>query len=220
MVYDAPVRTDRELVDAVLRESPPRSDAATELVDRLRPWVVGLAIRRFSLSEPEAEEMFQTLVVRLFENDRRALRSWRGEARLTTWVSVVAARLCVARRSEAGPPTAPEEEAKDLPAPEAEDPVVAGERLRAVRSAVAELAPRDRLLLALRYVDERSPREIAATLGLRPGTARKALHDARRRLRDRILELSPELFDDRERDRVETAEAGTTASQEPERIHR
>jgi RNA polymerase sigma-70 factor (ECF subfamily) len=53
--------------------------------------------------------------------------------------------------------------------------------------AVAALPPRERELIALRYVAQLTEPEIAATLGLAPGTIARGLHDARARLQ-RMLE--------------------------------
>jgi RNA polymerase sigma-70 factor (ECF subfamily) len=45
--------------------------------------------------------------------------------------------------------------------------------------AVASLPPRQRAVVALFYVDDRSVAEIAETLHLAPGTVKSTLHDAR-----------------------------------------
>ncbi len=45
--------------------------------------------------------------------------------------------------------------------------------------AVARLAPRQRAVVALFYVDDRSIAQIADTLGIAPGTVKSTLHDAR-----------------------------------------
>ena len=56
-----------------------------------------------------------------------------------------------------------------------------------LREALADLPGRDRASLSLRYEDDFSTVEIAAILGIPPGTVKSRLHHARRRLR-RFLE--------------------------------
>ena len=83
---------------------------------------------------------------------------------------------------------------KHLAAQTADERVVLKERRHWVRRVMQDLSPRDRLLLALRYQDDRPPGDIAPLLGLAPGTTRKALHDAVARLRRKLRAAQPELF--------------------------
>ncbi|MBM3819432.1 MAG: RNA polymerase sigma factor [Acidimicrobiia bacterium] len=55
---------------------------------------------------------------------------------------------------------------------------------RDIAHTFAELAPRERALLWLAYVEEDSHEEIASSLGLRRGSIKVLLFRARRRLRD------------------------------------
>lgn len=80
------------------------------------------------------------------------------------------------------------------PTPAADAQLSARQRLREVEDSIGQLSPRDRLLLALRFVDERTPKEISSVLGLTPGGARKAVHDAVQRLRAQLTQRRPELF--------------------------
>ncbi len=56
-----------------------------------------------------------------------------------------------------------------------------------LREALGDLPGRDRAILSLRYEDNFSTTEIAAILGIPPGTVKSRLHHARQRLR-RFLE--------------------------------
>lgn len=53
-------------------------------------------------------------------------------------------------------------------------------------AAVGELPPRARVAVSLRYIGDLTEREVAETLGISPGTVAAALHQARRRLAERI----------------------------------
>ena len=179
---------------AALREREPGAEA--EFVARYRGLAVGIAIKRFGLSRDDGEAVFQELVARLWADDHRALRAWRGQGKLSTYLTVIVSRLCLARR-QSPRDSLPLETVADIPSSgrSADQRSEAGERTAAVRDALASLRPRDRLLLTARYLDERAPAEIAPMLGLSPGTCRKGIHDALKRLRRRMRRAHPELFE-------------------------
>ena len=58
-----------------------------------------------------------------------------------------------------------------------------------VWSAVADLPPRQRAAIALRYLEDRDTDEIADILDISPSTARVHLHRAHQTLRDRLEEV-------------------------------
>lgn len=60
------------------------------------------------------------------------------------------------------------------------------DELLAVRSALAGLAPRQRAVLVLRYYEGLSEAEIAATLGIAPGTVKSQARDGLARLRQAL----------------------------------
>lgn len=115
-----------------------------------------------------------------------------GRGRFTTWLTVVARRLCLdhyrrqygrvhgpPRRAGGGDARAVRRRLVDLVGerdevawlvdPSATDPVddlTSSERYNALKRAVAELAPADQLLLRLRFEEGLSARQISALLGL------------------------------------------------------
>lgn len=184
---------DRELVRALCAG---QEGSEEEFVERYRGLTIGLSAGRFQLSPEEGEAIFQDLVARLWSDNFKALRSWRGEGKLSTYLTVIVTRMCLERRRLAER-TTPLDEAREPEAeqPSAESLAVERQQAAAARAALALLRPRDRLLLVLRFVDERTPSEIAPLLGLSPGTCRKALHDALGRLRRRLQDQAPDLFD-------------------------
>ncbi|MEM8963786.1 MAG: sigma-70 family RNA polymerase sigma factor [Acidobacteriota bacterium] len=187
---DVDARDDRTLVRAVLDGD---KAAEEELVRRLRPLALGLARGRFGLDPHAAEEVWQEVVLRLWRDDRRALEAWRGEGKLTTYLTVIVSRLCLERRQRAERST-PDSTAEPV---SSEDPLAHASQHQqhaVVRDVMADLSERDRLVLALRFEDEREPIEIGRLLGLKPATARKAVHDALSRLRKKLRTRHPELF--------------------------
>jgi RNA polymerase sigma factor (sigma-70 family) len=135
-----------------------------------------------------AMDRYAYALERLREQDCRRLRSFAadGRGKFTTWLVVVVRRLCLdhdrhkhGRAPAPGPAgTAPPRRLMELlldpesmdrlpdgkpPTDEVFDQVQLHQRLEA---ALATLSPGDRLLLSLRYEDERSAREIASLLFL------------------------------------------------------
>ena len=138
-----------------------------------------------------AMDSYAYLLGELKKDDFRRLRAYavNGRSKFTTWLVVVARRLCLdnLRRRYGRPRGADAAIARrraarrrltDLVAAETEltalrdpgmDPeaaAIASEEQKRVGAALAQLEPRDRLLLKLRFDDELPVREIARLLGL------------------------------------------------------
>lgn len=181
------VNNEAQLIRRVIARQPAAED---EFVHRYRGVVLGLARGRLGLHGDAGEELWQETMAKLWHGDCRALRAWRGQGRFSTYLTVIVTHLALKRRQRSG--RLNEEALEHLPEEPRVDEPTADERLsrredqQRVRQAVATLSPRDRLLLALRFADERTPKEISGLLGQAPGTVRKALHDALRRLRRRL----------------------------------
>ena len=121
------------------------------------------------------------------------LRSFRGESSLATFISVVATRRAFRvlrdrlRHGKAVDRKA--EHDKRAPRPGEPDPsenAEAGERSRVIVEAIAELAPSDKLLLTIFYLDGRSYKEIAAVTGLAATGVGTKIARARARLKERL----------------------------------
>ncbi len=70
------------------------------------------------------------------------------------------------------------------------DWLVATERGRMIRGALAKLAPRDAEILTLKYSEDWSYHEIAARLGISHSAVEARLHRARARLRDELAAVN------------------------------
>ena len=66
------------------------------------------------------------------------------------------------------------------------DHAVRRERLEALREAIGELPPKQRLCMELRVYQDRSMQEIAAALRISPETVKAHLFQARQRLWDKL----------------------------------
>ena len=151
--------------------------------------------RRASPDHDGALDHYTYMIEQLQQDDFRRLRAYQGDNRgkFTTWLVVVARRLCVDhhRHTHGRVQTHVESSAQSLehtvrhnltdliadqidldqladgksPSPEAA--IMAAERRQAVNDAVGSLEVADRLLLTLRFKDEISVEHIAPMVGLR-----------------------------------------------------
>ena len=150
----------------------------------------------------DAEDVVQAVFLKLWEDDRRRLRGFRGTSRLSTWLVAVARREALDRlrrdarhrdhTAEAGQ-QALERLQEDLRALEPSPPeaqLVAREAARSFAAAVETLPPRDRLLVRLVYEDGCTYREAANVLQARENSIGPWLRRAQLRLRA-VLEPEP-----------------------------
>ena len=144
----------------------------------------GAAVYRFALvllrHHEDAEDVVQETWVKLLAHlqDRRPSSGAGEDTNLRGWLFTVGANACqdrLRRRSRWIPWTPLNDSAVDAPTLDDEDG-----RLRAVRLAMSKLAPRDRLLVALR-AQGLSYREIAAAAGVRPVSVGRLLARAMER---------------------------------------
>jgi len=191
-------RADRELVARCIGGAPGAWEEFQERYRRPIAAMVGRAARQGSTA-PTAdlvEEVAAEVLFRLLDDDRRLLRTYRGEARLSTWLCTIAWRLAreeLRARGRLGTTGsgAGERSLAERPVSDAAagDPAAASaERELEARLAreLGELSPRDRLILVLFHEDGRSYREIAAFLGIPEANVGRVLARARDRLRERL----------------------------------
>jgi RNA polymerase sigma factor (sigma-70 family) len=69
------------------------------------------------------------------------------------------------------------------------DAVLAEERRQSLARALERLPERDRLMIACRWFEDMTEREIADTLAIRPGTVKSRLSRAMTRLRAELIDL-------------------------------
>lgn len=190
-----------DLVRAVLdfQRGADRERSFELLFRRFRPRIERfLAPRVFS--PEERLDLTQAIFLRIYQG----LEGYRGEGSLEGWVLQIACNVYrkwrdrqpggrhavseIPFEDSSGPAEPPA--AAGFPSPSAEgsplDQIVREERLKTLREAIAELAPKQRLCMELRVYQERSVQEIAAALRISPETVKAHLFQARQRLWDRL----------------------------------
>ena len=161
------------------------SKAFEEMVISYQHRVFGVAMRMLG-NAAEAEEVAQEAFLRA----HRAIASFRGEAKLSTWLYGITSRLCLNRLASGerrmrryGEETL-ERMAGLTPDPAAE--VERSEVEQALHRAIAELPEDRRIVVVLRDIEGLSYEEIAAALDLELGTVRSRLSRARTDLKEKL----------------------------------
>ncbi len=169
--------------------------AFNELVRAYERRVFALVLRMIG-NHAEAEDLAQEVFVQVF----KAIGSFRGDSKLSTWVYRIAVNLCKNRSKYLRVRHAGEEEeleavADRVPLGDARhanvgqvarpDEAVAGKQVeQIVQRAILAIEPDFRECLVLRDVEELSYEEIGEITGLAPGTVKSRIHRARAMLRE------------------------------------
>lgn len=162
--------------EAALIERVGRGDpaAARALYDRHAERVYAV-VRRLAGDDATAQDWSQEAWIRVFH----ALPGFRGDSRLSTWIHRVATNVALdgLRRAERRAAEPLEDE------PPAPGPVGAVVERVTLERAVDRLPDGMRRILVLHDVEGYTHDEIAAFLGVSPGTSRSQLFKARAKLR-------------------------------------
>jgi RNA polymerase sigma-70 factor (ECF subfamily) len=187
-----------ELEEKLLERLRARDERAfNELVKAYERRVFGLVFRMLN-SRAEAEDLTQEVFVQVF----KAIGTFRGESKLSTWIYRIAVNLCKNRAKylrvrHAGEQDELEEMAERLPLSQARnanvaqvarpDEAMAGRQVEEiVRQAISEVDDNFRECLILCDVEELSYEEIAEITGLPVGTVKSRIFRGRAQLRELV----------------------------------
>jgi len=168
-------------LDAALVERARRGDrGALDQIVRRHQRGVWRMVRRYVRDDADAFDLTQQVFVRALG----AIERFRGEASVRTWLYRIGINLALNHVRDRDRVQAAELDADAL-AVEAEAPgaLLSAERAARLRTAVASLPPKQRLVLELRVYDELSFREVAALADCTENAAKVSFHYAVRRLR-------------------------------------
>jgi RNA polymerase sigma-70 factor (ECF subfamily) len=179
-----------------------------ELVLRLQrgdEWAFQLLVRRFrkklfsiafgiTLDAEESKDIVQEVFLQVY----RRIHTFRGDASLATWLHRITVNRCLnwkrrwSRRFRwmhvpfsGDDDDAAQEPASPLPTPE--DSLVDAQTSRDIDRALKQLPDQARVVFVLREIEGLSYEEIAEVTGIKLGTVRSRLFNARKRLKE-ILE--------------------------------
>ena len=162
--------------------------AARTLYERYAPRVYAV-VRRIAGDEDLADDYAQEAWIRVF----RALPSFRGESRFSTWLHRVAVNAALqSLRKVDGWESRKGELPGELPVPPEGGDVLLEERLEEALDRVPEGM---RKVLVLHDVEGYTHEEIGELLGISPGTSKSQLFKARARMRSILRATDVAEFD-------------------------
>jgi RNA polymerase sigma factor (sigma-70 family) len=158
-----------------------------ERYERLVAHVVGRIVE-----DSDRDDVGQEVFVKVY----RGLHSFRGEARLSTWIARVAVHTALnhaEKRRPAATARLGDHASLHLAAPDIlpDARMAANERDHFVRFAIATLPATYRVALTLFHLDGFSHAEIAEALDMPLGSVKSNLFRARRRLKEALLATHP-----------------------------
>jgi RNA polymerase sigma-70 factor, ECF subfamily len=176
---------DRELLRRCLAKQP---GAWNDFVDRFLGLIYHVVqhtahLRSMPLKPEDTEDLAAEVLLQLVANDYAALRQFRGQSSLATYLTVISRRISVhelARRQaarEVQPATNNHEP------PEPEDTASGLERLEEVERLLSKLPGREREVVRLHYIEGRTYEEISTELNVPVNTIGPILSRARKKLR-------------------------------------
>ena len=164
-------------------------DALRVLFETYKDRIYSLAVH-YSGDEAAAHDIVQDVFLRLFSR----IKQFRGEARFGTWLCSLVVNACIDehRRRRRLVPFLREDSANGPVARRPQEESLMKRQVReAVQAAVAQLSPKLRLPILLRYLENLSYNEIAAVLGCTKGTVASRLNRGHRDLARRLASLRP-----------------------------
>lgn len=170
-------KTEAELIAEVLAGEV---HAFRPLIERHQHRAYAMARRLVSPSEV-AEDLVQEAMVKAFEN----LGSFRREASFGTWLCRIVTNQCLQhlRRQKRLPPqTNLPDEWGSVP-PQGQRDLEQADRAAMIQQALQQLAPKERLVLQLYYLDELSLEEIVQHTGFSASNVKTLLHRGRKKFR-------------------------------------
>lgn len=176
-----------------------RDEAAFNQLVRLHQGAVFRQLLRVLGDPAEAEDLAQEVFVTVF----KAIDSFRGESRLSTWIHRIAqnhARNRIkyhGRRKRKGDSALEDDTEESLAVPETgsrlprPDHQVEAEQAEAhIRAAMTRLDEEQRTLIVMRDLENRTYEDIQQLTGLPSGTVKSRLHRARMALHESFRALS------------------------------
>lgn len=184
-----------EISDILDRVSDGDEEAASQLLDYLHPQVMKIVWRRCPDGIPP-EDMAQEIYLRVF----RSLHQFRRDGKLLHWVSRIAFNTCLSgyakaekRRKELLRSDLTEAQAQVVDLISSEntepDPQQKLASIELLEALLSRLPPKDRMILELRELEQKSFREIAQLTGWSNVSTRVRATRAKKKLKAIWLEL-------------------------------
>ena len=141
-------------------------------------------------------QMLLKLLLRHLEKQsqvHRKLHTFRGDAKLSTWIARIARNRCLNLLARKPVETEPINETDAVLTTNPGAELDRSSRVALVHRQLERLAPNDRLVLTLYHLHDFSVAEIAAVLEKPTGTVKSDLYRARRRLHAHLTPFTEQL---------------------------
>ena len=172
------------LPETIRRAQAGDQAAIAALVAEQQRYVYSIAMS-ITRDPADAADLTQDALIRLI----RAIGSYRGETRLSTWLYRLVVNLGIDRmRRRGAPPIRLDDDGTDidLPSDNPDDDVAATvertEQAQAVRAAIAKLPDAQRLALTLHYFEDLRYEDIADVMGVPLNTVKSHIRRGKERL--------------------------------------
>ncbi|WP_340063724.1 sigma-70 family RNA polymerase sigma factor [Ascidiimonas aurantiaca] len=169
--------SDQHYIDQTLQG---HTDAFAFLVKEYEDMVFTIA-RKLLKDTEEAEDMAQEAFIKAF----RALPSYKGDARFSTWLYRITYNLCLDRLKKKKKLPVNDLDVVATIKDSSEDALSLLEdidRKMLIKSAIAKLTKKDQLLITLYYYEELSLKEIKEVTGLKENLIKIRLYRSRKKL--------------------------------------
>lgn len=164
-------------------------DAFQLLFETYKDKVFSIAVYAIGGDRAVADDVTQQIFLKLFT----AIRQFRGDSEFTTWLYRLVVNACIDERRRRkrwlpwGETVAMKNTGEGKPQ---EKQFARREVAEAVREAIAELKPKFRLPILLKYIEGLSYEEIASVMGCSKGTVASRLNRGHSQLAKRLSHLN------------------------------
>jgi len=177
--------TDRELLDML--QDPRRRNAGVSQFIRQYQRPIYFYIRRMVLSHEDADDVSQIVFVKAW----KAIDSFRGESKLSTWLYRIAHNECISflRSSKRLMSVDASQIEQALGSALQSDVLFSGDEIQAkLQTAIALLPEKQKAVFIMRYCDELKYEEIAQITGTSVGALKASYHHAVQKIEASIKE--------------------------------
>jgi len=164
------------------------ASAQRALVKLYFGYVKSIALR-YSADNALAEEILNESFLKVFNNlhkydEKQAFKGWLRTIVVNTAIDSY-------RKNKQSPDY---ENLEDVQLPDLNGDAISSISAEEILALVQQLSPVYRMVFSLYVIDGYSHKEIAEKLGIKEGTSKSNLQDARKRLQSMILKLNPNLY--------------------------
>jgi RNA polymerase sigma-70 factor (ECF subfamily) len=147
---------------------------------------------RYSSDDQDAEEIINDSFLKVFNNldkynEKQAFKSWLRAIVVNTAIDYF-------RKNKQRPVFSEYEEAEKQHISDLNEDIISSISAEEILALVRQLSPVYRMVFSMYVIDGYAHKEIAEKLGIKEGTSKSNLQDARRKLQSMIFKVYPKLY--------------------------